>query len=349
MKVSYLAMTAYQGPAPGLEVWPMSPSICDPEVARRSMQDTLDLARHAEDLGFDWVSVAEHHYAAYIMSPNPVVMAAALSQVVKRARIALLGPLVPLSNPVRLAEEVAMLDNLSNGRVVVLFLRGTPHEHNTYDTPKEDTRGMTQEGIDLILKAWQEPEPFSWQGKHYQFSTVAVWPRMYQQPHPPMYGSGNSAESVIFAAKRRMGIAFSFAPLDQVREWVDLYHAEAAKEGWTPSQDQVLYRGLACVADSDQQAEEIFTAHMGAQAEEKARLQSKTMGGPPVVPLIMRPYFLGGPDTVFQGFAALRDAGVGVVDMNFPIGDVAQQKASLSIFGERVLPRVHRELALANA
>jgi len=349
MKVSYLAMTAYQGPAPGIEVWPMSPSHCDREIGRRSMQDTLDLARHAEDLGFDWISVAEHHYAAYIMTPNPIVMAAALSQVVKRAKIALLGPLVPLSNPVRLAEEVAMLDNLSDGRVIVLFLRGTPHEHNTYDTPKEDTRGMTQEGIDLIRKAWQEEDPFAWQGKHYQFSNVAVWPRIYQQPHPPMYGSGNSEESVIFAAQRKMGIAFSFAPLDQVRKWVDLYHSEAARAGWTPAPDQVLYRGLACVADSDQQANEILTKHMGVQSEQQALLQSKTMGGPPVVPLISRPYFLGGPQTIIERFAALRDCGVGVVDMNFPIGDIQQQKKSLSIFGDKVLPVVHRELRLASA
>src|SRR3546814_10599102 len=94
-----------------------------------------------------------------MMTPNPAVMAAALTQRVKRAKIALLGPLVPLSNPVRLAEELAMLDAMSGGRLVVLFLRGTPNEHHTYDTPAEKTRGMTQEGIDLILKAWQEDEP----------------------------------------------------------------------------------------------------------------------------------------------------------------------------------------------
>src|SRR3546814_9274396 len=126
---------------------------CDPAIEHASIERTLTLCEKADALGFDWVSVSEHHYAPYMMTPNPAVMAAALTQRVKRAKIELLGPLVPLSNPVRLAEELAMLDAMSGGRLVVLFLRGTPNEHHTYDTPAEKTRGMPQEGIDLILRS----------------------------------------------------------------------------------------------------------------------------------------------------------------------------------------------------
>ena len=216
MKVSFLASNSYEGPAPGIEIWPASPDACDPVVASQSISHTLELSAHAERLGFDWISVSEHHYAPYMMTPNPMVLAGALTQVVKKARIALLGPLVPLVNPVRLAEELAMLDSMSGGRLEVLFLRGTPNEHKTYDTRAEDTRRMTQEGIDLVLKALTESEPFSWHSEHYDFSHIAVWPRPLQRPHPPVYGSGNSEESVLFAAKRRMGIAFSFAPPDVV-------------------------------------------------------------------------------------------------------------------------------------
>ncbi|MGI4792739.1 MAG: LLM class flavin-dependent oxidoreductase, partial [Janthinobacterium lividum] len=149
MKVSYLCMTGFDGPAPGIAVWPASPSYCEPSVARRSMNRYLDQVVRVEELGFDWVSVSEHHYAPYQMTPNPMIMAAAISQRTSRVKIALLGPLVPLNNPVRLAEEIAMLDTLSGGRMVVLFLRGTPNEHGTYDTPPAATRSMTQEGIDL--------------------------------------------------------------------------------------------------------------------------------------------------------------------------------------------------------
>jgi alkanesulfonate monooxygenase SsuD/methylene tetrahydromethanopterin reductase-like flavin-dependent oxidoreductase (luciferase family) len=249
---------------------------------------------------------------------------------------------VPLVNPVRLAEEIAMLDQLAGGRVVVLFLRGTPNEHRTYDSDTAATRAMTQEGIDLIRKAWSEEEPFAWSGKHYQFSTVSVWPRTLQDPHPPIYGSGNSEESVRFAAERRMGIAFSFAPPDVVADWVKLYHAEAEKAGWQPGPSHVIYRGIAYAAQSDAKAQEDMGAFFGMKAMEQAQFQQEAMGGPPVVPLITEPYFVGGPDTLKGRFETLRDCGVGVVDLAWGIGDPAQRETAMDRFAADVLPVVQR-------
>jgi alkanesulfonate monooxygenase SsuD/methylene tetrahydromethanopterin reductase-like flavin-dependent oxidoreductase (luciferase family) len=334
-------MTGYDGPAPGFEIWPAAPEYCDASVAARSIARYLDMAERAEALGFDWVSVSEHHYAPYMMTPNPLIMAAAIIQRTKRVRIGLLGPLVPLVNPVRLAEEIAMLDAMSNGRVEVLFLRGTPNEHNTYNTPAEKTRSMTQEGIDLILKAWHEKQPFAWEGENYHFSTISVWPSITQKPNPPAYGSGNSEESVIFAAKRRLGIGFSFAPPEVVKKWVDLYRVECAKEGWEPTPEHIIYRGITYVAPTDAQAEADMGAHFGQKAEESALLQSKTMGGPPALNLVLKPYFVGGPETVIERFRTLHEAGVGIVDMPFTIGTPQQQRAALELFAEKVMPAVH--------
>jgi alkanesulfonate monooxygenase SsuD/methylene tetrahydromethanopterin reductase-like flavin-dependent oxidoreductase (luciferase family) len=341
MKVSYLAMTAYEGPAPGIEIWPAPSEYCHSEVAVTSMEHTLDLCVKADALGFDWVSVSEHHYAPYMMTPNPIVMAAALTQRVKRAKIALLGPLLPLLNPVRLAEEIAMLDCLSGGRVVVLFLRGTPNEHKTYDTPGDQTRGMTEEGIDLICKAWREPAPFSWEGKYYRFQTISVWPRLSQLPHPPLYGSGNSKESVLVAAQKRLGIAFSFMAPENCAELISFYKAEAAKAGWQPTADQVIYRGLAYVADSNAQAMDDMGAFFGARSAEQAKLTSTTMGGPPVVPLILQPYFVGDPQIVTDRFRVLHDIGVGVVDLVFGIGTHTQQSTAIERFAKSILPKLH--------
>lgn len=337
MLVSSLCMVGYDGPAPGLEIWPAQAAYCQRDVALASFNHSLAMARKADALGFDWVSVSEHHYAPYIMTPNPCVMGAALAQVTSRARIALLGPLVPLSNPVRLAEELAMVDMLSGGRLVVLFLRGTPNEHQTYDTDANSTRAMTQEGIDLIIKAWTEDSPFAWDGDQFQFSTVSVWPRTVQTPHPPVFGSGNSDESVRFAATRRMGIAFSFAPPDAVRNWVALYHAEADKAGWQPGPEHILYRGIAYAAPSDAQAFDEMGAFFGAKATEQAQIQQQTLGGPPVVPLILKPYFVGGPDTLKGRFEAIRDCGVGVVDLAWGVGAPAQREASMDCFAQGVL------------
>jgi alkanesulfonate monooxygenase SsuD/methylene tetrahydromethanopterin reductase-like flavin-dependent oxidoreductase (luciferase family) len=333
-------MTGYDGPAPGFEIWPASPEFCDASVAAQSMQRYLDMSIRAEELGFDWVSVSEHHYAPYMMTPNPLIMAAALTQRTKRVRIALLGPLVPLVNPVRLAEEIAMLDVLSNGRIEILFLRGTPNEHHTYNTPPEKTRGMTQEGIDLVLKAWRETKPFSWDGANYKFSTISVWPTVAQKPNPPVYGSGNSEESVVFAAQRRMGIGFSFAPPEAVAKWIKLYRTEAEKAGWEPTPEHVIYRGITYVGESDAQAEADMAAHFGKKAQESAMLQSTTMGGPPLTSLVVKPYFVGGPETVIERFRTLHEIGVGIVDMPFNIGSPEQQLASIERFAKTVMPVV---------
>lgn len=340
MKVSYLCMTGYDGPAPGIAIWPASPEFCFPEVAQGSYARYLDMVEAAEALGFDWVSVSEHHYAPYQMTPNPMIMASAIIQRTKKVRVALLGPLVPLNNPVRLAEEVAMLDALSGGRLEVLFLRGTPNEHKTYCTPADKTKQMTQEGIDLILKAWTSETPFGWEGEQYQFETISIWPRITQQPHPPVFGSGNSEDSVVFAAKRRIGIAFSFAAPATVRDWIALYRAECAKEGWEPTPDHVIYRGIAYCAPNDEQAESDMIAYFGQQAEAQGKLQSATLGGPPVLDLVAKPYFVGSPETLIEKFRVLHDIGVGVCDLPFVVGSPDQQRASLDLFGREVLPVV---------
>jgi alkanesulfonate monooxygenase SsuD/methylene tetrahydromethanopterin reductase-like flavin-dependent oxidoreductase (luciferase family) len=338
MKFSYLAMTAYDGPAPPFHVWPVAPAYCDRDIAARSVRKTIELCQLAERIGFDCVSVAEHHYAPYMMTPNPLVLAGAIAQATQRVTIALLGPLVPLTNPIRLAEEVAMLDSLSDGRVIVLFLRGTPNEALTQDLATEQTRGMTQEGIDLIMKAWLEPKPFNWEGRHYKFSTISVWPRPKQIPHPPVFGSGNSTESIAFAAERRLGIGFSFAPPEQVRYWIKLYRDLAARAGWSPSRAHVLYRGIAHVADSDARAESDMMTHFAAKATESASLQQETLGGPPTAALIDKPFFVAGPATLLERLRLLHDCGVGIVDLAFSIGNYAQQGHAMELLAKEVLP-----------
>ncbi len=337
MKASFLATTTYAGPAPGGMTWPVAPALCDRELAATTMTKTIESARRAEALGFDWVSLSEHHYAPMMLTPNPLVMAGALSQVLTRCKIALLGPLLPLANPVRVAEEIAMLDAMTNGRVVVLFLRGTPNEHHTYGDVAEQSRAMTQEGIDLILKAWTTDEPFSWEGEHFQFKTVSVWPRTRQDPHPITFGSGNSDESAVFAARRRIGMGMSFAAPDLIRHWVELYRSEAEKAGWTPTAEHILYRGTMHMAETDEETNRQFTAATGRDATTMPEPQ-----GP--LAYIMRPYFFGAPDRVLEQVSVLRDCGVGIIDMAFQLGvghvDYDGQAVAMQLFADKVLPQI---------
>ena len=226
-----------------------------------------------------------------------------------------------------------MLDCLTEGRVVVLFLRGTPAEHQTYTDVSASARAMTQEGIELILKAWTAEEPFSWKGEHFDFPTVSVWPRTYQAPHPPAFGSGNSEESAAFAARHHLGMGISFAATPVIRRWVEIYRSEAEKAGWSPGPEHIIYRGLAHLARTDEEADAVLEGRPKIDVDPQGPLAH-----------IARPYFFGSSTTVTGQIEALHELGVGVIDMAFAAGvgaiDYERQADVVSQFAEEVMPAI---------
>jgi alkanesulfonate monooxygenase SsuD/methylene tetrahydromethanopterin reductase-like flavin-dependent oxidoreductase (luciferase family) len=339
MKVSYLGPGAYAGRVERAG-WPVPPELCDREIASSSLNAVLNQFQLADELGFDWISVSEHHYAPGLMTPNPLVLAAAASQRTKNVKIALLGPLMPLANPVRVAEEIAMLDSISGGRTIVLPLRGTPNEHLTYtkDGKAGETRAMTQEGVSLMIKAWTEPKPFSWRGEHFEFEHVSVWPRTVQEPHPPVFYSGNSDESIDFAAKHRLNLAIGFAPVRVVAEHVARYKERAKEAGWQPTDANVLYRARVLVTEDEEQAARIVkpTAHGDGQG-----------GGAPGVAGFQ---FYGTPEAILAQVGPYHEAGVGILDLAFSgeaFGRGGTRKA-MEVFAP-ILPRIHEIGANAGA
>src|SRR5918911_83136 len=234
---------------------PVSPVLFDPEVGEPSVQAGIELFEMADELGFDWVSITEHHYSPRQLTPNPLLLAGALSKRLRRAKIAILGSTIPLLNPVRVAEEFAILDLLCGGRLVVGLLRGTAPEYLTYSTNPAESRERYEEGLELILKAWTEPQPFGWEGRYYQFRTVSIWPRPLQQPHPTVFLSGNSPDSGSLAARHHLGMALSFRSLEGAIQLAQHYREEAAGCGWQPTPDDIAYRGHIHVAETDEEAE----------------------------------------------------------------------------------------------
>ena len=163
MQVSYFETGRYYAPSNLPREWPMPPGAYDREAGLRAFHGMVERSRRVEELGFDWVSVSEHHYSPRILTPSLPIAAAYIASHVHNIKIALLGPIVPQSNPVLLAEEMAMLDTMAEGRLIVGMLRGTTNEMLTYDLNPEESRERTDEGMELILRAWKEPEPFGWQ------------------------------------------------------------------------------------------------------------------------------------------------------------------------------------------
>jgi alkanesulfonate monooxygenase SsuD/methylene tetrahydromethanopterin reductase-like flavin-dependent oxidoreductase (luciferase family) len=253
VKASLFCTTRYEGPVFNTE-WPAPGDNYSAEWAERSMRSTLERFRLGDEIGFDWVTVAEHHFAPFSMTPNPCVMAAALTNVVKRAKVAILGPIIPILDPVRVAEEMAMIDTLTNGRVIAGLMRGSPNEYVTYNTNASESRERFEEALQLIRMAWTEPQPFGWQGRYYEYRAISIWPRPVQHPHPPIYISASSPESGEFAAHHRLGAAFAFTTLQIAAEGAKYYRARCHKEGWEPKPDQMIYRLAVHVAETDEQA-----------------------------------------------------------------------------------------------
>lgn len=345
----------YEGAEAHFQRAPVSPTFCHPKVAEQSFDHYLSYAALADELGFDWVSVSEHHFSPLILAPSVAPLAGALTQIVKKARIALLGPLASINNPVRIAEEVAMLDQLSHGRIVVLPLRGSPSEFNSYGPlDVADTQPKTQEATRLIRKALSEAEPFAWDGHYFQFPKVAVWPRALQQPHPPMFFSANSVNSAQFAAREHMGMCMSFHMPETVADTVREYREEASRHGWQPTAEDSVYRGFVIVADTDARAEELEANFLAPPQRWLLRGPTPAQGRAPTDESLppARMLFCGSPDTVAARILTFQETtGVGLVDLLFSLGQTppADVRRSIELFGREVLPRLHAQPASAEA
>jgi alkanesulfonate monooxygenase SsuD/methylene tetrahydromethanopterin reductase-like flavin-dependent oxidoreductase (luciferase family) len=353
MKASFLPTTTYGIRAVYEAGWPSPPSLFEPELGRRMMEEMFEQVTLADEIGFDWISFSEHHYSPLLVpTPNPSLFAAAAIGQIRRAKIALFGPILPLHNPIHVAEEVAMLDVLSGGRLLLLFLRGVPYELRAFSVNLDETRAMTQEATLLITRALTDPQPFSWEGKYYRYPTVSVWPGLIQRPHPPLYSTGNSFESATFAASQRHGLALSFAPLSYVAQVVPHYRAEAAKHGWEPREDQIIFRGNLIATNTDEEAQQLALQlatlpHLKRPQAPPAPAASKSGGehnASPVAPvLIGHAQFCGSPQTLVSQMKVLHDLGVGVVDLVIPTGLMSQAQVlhSLELLAREVLPHIH--------
>ena len=146
MRASSLGAMGYAHRRDFPPTWPTPPGYSDPETSVQSYQDGMEECEFAEEMGFEWVSFSEHHYSGRIVTGTPAVMAAAVAERCKTIKIAMLRLLMPLNNPVRAAEELTLLDNLTNGHLVMGFLRGAPNEDQVYGVNPAEGRGRMSGG-----------------------------------------------------------------------------------------------------------------------------------------------------------------------------------------------------------
>ncbi len=237
---------------PGDTVPLFSNRFFDPEIGARLYQERLEEILLAEEVGFDGIMVNEHHNGPVCMVPRCNIMSAVLAGVTKRVRIVQMGNPIPVwDDPVQLAEETAMIDMISGGRLVAGVVRGGGAEQFANNANPAFNRERFEEGHDLLVKAWTQPGPFRWEGNHYQFPVVNPWARPLQQPHPRVWVPGvTSAETVMFAAKHRYPYVVLSSTMEDTKKIWELYDRTALETGYTPAEDVRGYL-MRCHVQSD--------------------------------------------------------------------------------------------------
>jgi alkanesulfonate monooxygenase SsuD/methylene tetrahydromethanopterin reductase-like flavin-dependent oxidoreductase (luciferase family) len=251
----------------------------DPQKGAELYHRYLDELEYADRLGFDGVVLNEHHQNAYGLMPSPGVLAGALARSVKRAKIAILGRALPLlNNPLNIAEEYAMLDNLTRGRFIAGFVRGIGAEYHSTGVNPTESQERFLEAHDLIIRAWTEPGPFRHIGRYYQFEYVNPWPRPYQVPHPPIWiPSQGSSTTIRWAAQMRYTYCQTLSPIAAVARFFQLYRDEAEKAGYQASPDQLAWSNSIYVGDTDAKAMAEAKPHLEALANRFLKMPTEML------------------------------------------------------------------------
>lgn len=265
-------MSAYDSKA-GLEygatALTFSNSHFDPVAGSRLYNQYLEDYIYAEECGADGIMLNEHHNAPFCMQAKTNVFASILAAVTKRVKIVILGNPLPLAeNPVRLSEELSMIDMISKGRLVSGFVRGGGQEQLATGVNPAFNRERFEEAHDLIVKAWTQPGPFRWEGTHYQHRVVNPWTVPLQKPHPRIWIPGVlSKETVIWTARHRYPyIALNTSP-DATRAIWETYSAAAQDVGYTAGPENFGYLIRVHVQESEEKAIENARQFMWMQGE----------------------------------------------------------------------------------
>jgi alkanesulfonate monooxygenase SsuD/methylene tetrahydromethanopterin reductase-like flavin-dependent oxidoreductase (luciferase family) len=286
----------------------------DPKIGAELYNRYLDEHMLADELGLNML-LNEHHQTATCINTCAPLSAAILARQTSKGRICILGnPVANRADPIRIAEEMAMIDCISRGRLDVGFVRGVPYEIFAANTNPTQTVERLWEGIDLVSKAWTTTDgPFNFEGKFTHKRAINLWPRPYQTPHPAIWITGSSdIENIKRAASRGFVFATFLQPHEKVKWMFDGYRS-AYRDTGLPGGGGTAYMPLVYTADSDEEAEKgarELTWYLDAKSEPQYR------NPPGYVPLeynvqALKGTFTGRTDAMRkQSIEYLRDQGV---------------------------------------
>jgi alkanesulfonate monooxygenase SsuD/methylene tetrahydromethanopterin reductase-like flavin-dependent oxidoreductase (luciferase family) len=321
-------------------------------------ENRLKLIEFYDSAGFRTYHMSEHHATPLSQTPSPSVFLAAVAQRTTRIR---LGPLVyvlPAHHPLRLAEEVCMLDHLSRGRLEVGIGRGaSAHELHYFGVDPEQAPAIYVEPFNVIKQALTQAQ-VDFHGKHYKFEDVPIEMKPLQQPHPPFWYAVPVPEGAAWPAQNAINIVCA-GPVTKVREITDRYRAEWAAAGRPPDQLPLLgINRFVIAADTDREAMELgrrawpkFWASF-MKLWKKHGTQPRYARMPEDFDTMVRngSAIAGTPGTIRNLVRDMADeAGASYFIAQFSFGDLTQQEVlhSAGIFAREVLPGARERVARA--
>ena len=238
-------------------------SLFDPQRAHHMYNDFMDELEYAADCGYDAICVNEHHSNGYGLMPSPNLIATSLARRTTDATICVMGNSLALYNPpTRVAEEFAMIDVISGGRLIAGFPVGTPMDDCfAYGQNPSQLRERYYEAHDLVMKAWQEPDTFAFNGRYNQQRYVNIWPRPVQKPHPPIWiPGGGSIETWQWCAQMDYVYCYlSYFGHKVGKATMDGFWAEMDRLGKDRNPYRAGFAQTVAVAESRDQALELYT------------------------------------------------------------------------------------------
>jgi len=246
--------------------------VYDPVVGAGLYQRYLDEYVLADELGLD-LMLNEHHQTATCTNAVAPLTAAILARQTKNARICILGnPMANRADPVRVAEEMAMIDVISRGRLDAGFVRGVAPEVFAANTNPTATLERLWEGLDLCVRAWTTHDgPFNFEGKFWHKRQVNIWPRPYQQPHPPIWITGSTdKDNIREVARRGYTFATFLQPYAVAKDLFDTYRAASCYADRDEQTQHLAYMALVATAETEAEAERLageLTWYLKGKAE----------------------------------------------------------------------------------
>ncbi len=351
----------------------------DPKVGADLYQRYLDEHVMADELGLD-IMLNEHHQTATCTNVAAPLSAAILARQTKNARICILGnPMANRADPIRVAEEMAMIDVISRGRLDCGFVRGVPYEVYAANTNPTQTLERLWEGIDLAVKAWTSHDaPFNFEGKFWHKRQVNIWPRPFQQPHPPVWITGSSdKENIKEVARRGFTFAMFLQPHEKVKEMFDAYRSCSIYSDPEEVRRHIAFMPLVATGETEEEAAKL-AEKLSWYLQAKTAVQFRNPPG--YVPVSFNVQALKGkytgrtdavraggfeylkeqgvlisgtPDSVFEQIKRFyhRVGGFGQLLMMQQAGFVTHEETvkSMTLFAKEVYPRVKEEFAFRPA